>query len=637
MTGSLDIITLRGLAADGHHGVFDFERQSLQPFSVDLSLWVDTRAAAATDDIDLTVDYAGIAEQAVTVLQGQSVYLLETLAEKVAALAMSHPRVQGVEVTIHKPMAPLRQRFSDVSITIRRGAAEEEAVLPPVAQSSGSVTASAGVAAPAAGTPTPTPTPATAPATPARSTEPPHRRSRAGTAAHSSGLRTEVTAGPPPLQAVLALGGNLEDPPSVLAQAVALLVDADGVDVQDVSPIVRTRPVLEPGQREQPDYWNAVVLVRTGLEPRELLAVTSGIERALGRIRREHWGPRTIDIDVIQVQGVTLDDPALTLPHPLAASRAFVLLPWVLVDPDAVLEGAGRVDALLAAAPDRDGVRDAVSDWLIEPESVLEESDRELGASGTASAPSVQQVEVVTPEPEPEPEPPTVEPSAPRSTRLDLLPDSSRTELRPVGTGGDYLWRRLWAQWEASERTVPDPETTEPPSTGRAAAGLPVEPASRRAAAPRPPVEPPSTSPQQQDSPVDTSAGQHPGPRWAPVRRSESEPEPEPGGRSERAQTGSDAGPRGSAGAQTPESPSLPAWNFPGRDEPRIVDDARDLGSTPRARRSVLDPSLPSQPAPPQDPRPSSGQTTILRRVTVRPTVTGQLPVTRRHREDESR
>lgn len=123
MRNELDVITLRGLTARGHHGVLPFEREGSQPFSADVSLWVDTRAAASTDDIDSTVSYADIAEEAVGVLTGPSVYLLETLAQRIADVALAHAQVQGVEVTIHKPMAPLRQQFSDVSVTIRRGAA----------------------------------------------------------------------------------------------------------------------------------------------------------------------------------------------------------------------------------------------------------------------------------------------------------------------------------------------------------------------------------------------------------------------------------------------------------------------------------------------------------------------------------
>ena len=91
MSSQYDIITLRGLSARGHHGVFPFEREGTQTFSVDVSLWVDTRPAAATDDIGLTVSYADIAEEAVAVLTGPSVHLLETLASRVADVALANP------------------------------------------------------------------------------------------------------------------------------------------------------------------------------------------------------------------------------------------------------------------------------------------------------------------------------------------------------------------------------------------------------------------------------------------------------------------------------------------------------------------------------------------------------------------
>ncbi len=166
---------------------------------------------------------------------------------------------------------------------------------------------------------------------------------------------------------VLALGANLGAAQETLKAAVDTLSHTTGLEVVQVSPLARTAAVGGPDQ--QPDYLNAIVLARTMLSPRELLRVTQRIEAANGRVREEHWGPRTLDIDIIvfgSVQAVTDD---LELPHPRAHERAFVLEPWAQVDPRAVLPGlgGGPVAALAATAPDRDGIRWLALDWLSAP------------------------------------------------------------------------------------------------------------------------------------------------------------------------------------------------------------------------------------------------------------------------------
>jgi len=120
-----------------------------------------------------------------------------------------------------------------------------------------------------------------------------------------------------------------------------------------VSPVYETAPVGGP---PQPDYLNAVLLARTTLSSRVLLDRLHEVEAAFERVRDVRWGPRTLDIDIITVEGEVSDDPELTLPHPRAHERAFVLAPWHDMDPGAVLPGRGTVAALLAAA-DRSGIR----------------------------------------------------------------------------------------------------------------------------------------------------------------------------------------------------------------------------------------------------------------------------------------
>ena len=120
-----------------------------------------------------------------------------------------------------------------------------------------------------------------------------------------------------------------------------------------VSAIFETAPVGGP---PQPDFYNAVVIVETALSAVELLELAHRLESAAGRVRVEHWGPRTLDVDVLAYDALRSDDPQLTLPHPRAHERAFVLLPWLDVDPDAYVEGVGKVADLMATI-DASGVR----------------------------------------------------------------------------------------------------------------------------------------------------------------------------------------------------------------------------------------------------------------------------------------
>jgi 2-amino-4-hydroxy-6-hydroxymethyldihydropteridine diphosphokinase len=157
----------------------------------------------------------------------------------------------------------------------------------------------------------------------------------------------------------LALGANLGEREATLLAAVAEIAAADGVEVVAISPVYETDPV--GGPTDQPAYLNAVIVADTVLDPPGVLALAHRVEDAHGRVRVERWGARTLDVDVLAVDALTSDDPVLTLPHPRAHERAFVLVPWNDVDPDFVVPGRGRVGDLLAALPaaDRSGVRPA--------------------------------------------------------------------------------------------------------------------------------------------------------------------------------------------------------------------------------------------------------------------------------------
>lgn len=150
--------------------------------------------------------------------------------------------------------------------------------------------------------------------------------------------------------AVIAIGGNLGDRAATFAAAVRALAEADGIEVTAISTPIETVAVRADGEDpDAPGYLNAVVLVRTTLSPRGLLERLNAIERDNGRVRVERWGDRTLDLDIIDFAGRQSSNPELTLPHPRAHERSFVLRPWLEVAPDAVLPGHGRVADILAA------------------------------------------------------------------------------------------------------------------------------------------------------------------------------------------------------------------------------------------------------------------------------------------------
>ncbi|WP_407560206.1 2-amino-4-hydroxy-6-hydroxymethyldihydropteridine diphosphokinase [Streptomyces sp. 184] len=159
-----------------------------------------------------------------------------------------------------------------------------------------------------------------------------------------------------PKRAVLSIGSNLGNRLETLQGAVDALEDTPGLRVKAVSPVYETDPWgVETGS--QPTYFNAVLLLRTTLPPRSLMERAHAVEEAFARVRDEEWGPRTLDVDIVAYQGIVSDDPALTLPHPRAHERAFVLVPWYDVEPAAELPGRGPVSELLAQVG-RQGVQE---------------------------------------------------------------------------------------------------------------------------------------------------------------------------------------------------------------------------------------------------------------------------------------
>ena len=148
------------------------------------------------------------------------------------------------------------------------------------------------------------------------------------------------------MKAVIALGANIGDPKAQMDLAVAMLREA--TEVISVSEYFSTKPVSDI---EQPDYLNAVCIVESELPALDLLSLLHGIEKALGRERLEKWGPRTIDLDLIQYGSLLSSADELKLPHPRAHERRFVLEPWFSVDPEAILLTHGKISELLVQLP----------------------------------------------------------------------------------------------------------------------------------------------------------------------------------------------------------------------------------------------------------------------------------------------
>lgn len=296
----LDVITINGITAFGLHGVYPLERRSGQEFRVDITLWVDTHTAALTDDLDYTVDYSQVAVAVSQILAGTPVNLLETLADTIAKRVLAFPLVEEVTVVVHKPQAPLGVQFSDLSLTIHR------------------------------------------------------TRETVETGETFVKQVVDLNAYPPqPVTATIALGANLGDAPRVMAQAVVALDENPYISLNAVSGLFKTAPILMPGQAAQPDYYNAVLEVITTLSPLGLLETLHQLEADAGRVRKEKWEARPLDLDILTFADLHSDDEQLILPHPRAHQRAFVLQPWLQINPAATLGKHGRVAVLAEQVKDQ--------------------------------------------------------------------------------------------------------------------------------------------------------------------------------------------------------------------------------------------------------------------------------------------
>ena len=148
-------------------------------------------------------------------------------------------------------------------------------------------------------------------------------------------------------RAILALGGNLGDRKATIKAAIKDIKALEGVEVISKSPLYESFAATEEGPDESaPRYLNGVIEIETTLKPGNLLTELRKIETAHGRVRLERWGSRTLDIDIITYGSLIKETKLLTLPHPRAHERAFVLVPWAQIDQDAVLPGHGKIATL---------------------------------------------------------------------------------------------------------------------------------------------------------------------------------------------------------------------------------------------------------------------------------------------------
>lgn len=400
-----DRIELHGITAFGYHGVLPSERATGQDFIVDVTMHVDTRLGAAADDLDLTVSYADVATRVAAVITGDPADLIETVAERIAAVVMEFG-VDAVDVAVHKPSAPIDVEFADVVVRIHRDQENSPVVDPPrfvdvrqpvsaavpVAESdeeldsefeaeaevegaaevdldeaddetpdepdeadddgtvlSGAVGVMAGAVAPTIGLPTGGTT-VMGPEAIASATAFDEAADRAPSA---------------PVVAVIALGANLGEATATLRTAVGRIGEIAQTTVLGVSPLARTAPV--GGPPDQPDYLNAVVKVETSLSPRALLKELQRLEDEAGRVRVERWGARTLDLDLITYGDQVIKDAEVTVPHPRAHERAFVLEPWLHLDPGAEIPGHGRISRLVDAAHDTGKVKWMALGWMGDP------------------------------------------------------------------------------------------------------------------------------------------------------------------------------------------------------------------------------------------------------------------------------
>lgn len=244
----MDCIHIKDLEIWARHGVFPEENSLGQKFVISIDLFTDIRRAGLEDALEFSVDYGTVCHTVKTFMEENTCKLLETVAERLAALLLQQLPVRSVHLELKKPWAPIGLPLDTASVEITRGW---------------------------------------------------HR-------------------------AFVALGSNLGDSRGNLDFAVRELSAAAGCHVKKVSRYMKTKPY---GVTDQPDFLNAVLEMDTLLTPEELLVLLHSIEAEAHRERIIHWGPRTLDLDILFYDDLILDTEDLIIPHIEIALREFVLAP----------------------------------------------------------------------------------------------------------------------------------------------------------------------------------------------------------------------------------------------------------------------------------------------------------------------
>lgn len=250
----MDRINLSGLRVYAYHGVLPEEKEKGQEFILDITIWLDTLPAGLSDELDKTVNYAKMAEEAVNAFTSQSFNLIEAAARKVSrTLIGKFELIREIEVTVNKPNAPIALEFSNVSVTVSDKWHE----------------------------------------------------------------------------AFIAIGSNLGESEEILRRSKTIFFNNTDVRLLKEATLIKTKPY---GVTDQPDFINGMWKIETVLSPIELLDVCNDEEKREKRQRLVHWGPRTLDLDIIYYDNQIINTERLTIPHPDMANRAFVLEPLKEVD-----------------------------------------------------------------------------------------------------------------------------------------------------------------------------------------------------------------------------------------------------------------------------------------------------------------
>ncbi|WP_304263688.1 2-amino-4-hydroxy-6-hydroxymethyldihydropteridine diphosphokinase [Kallipyga massiliensis] len=252
----MDRIHIEKLTVFAHHGYYEEEARLGQKFQVTLDLYQDLQPAGSDDDIGSTTNYGEVCQAVDRFMRENRFDLIETCAEGLAQdLLEAFPGIRALDLTIHKPWAPVGLPVEDLSVTIHRAR---------------------------------------------------HR-------------------------VFLGLGSNMGDRKTYLDGAIQGLKEADQVSLSQVSSYIETPPY---GLVDQDPFLNAVAEIETTLAPYPLLDLCQSLEKAAGRVRKVHWGPRTLDVDILFYDQEILGLDRLAVPHPDLVNRAFVLEPMVELAPN---------------------------------------------------------------------------------------------------------------------------------------------------------------------------------------------------------------------------------------------------------------------------------------------------------------